>query len=126
VALADPNRLERMLGNLLSNAIKYSGTGAEITVRVRERGGEAIVTVSDRGPGIDPKDLPHLFERGYRAARDESTEGLGLGLYITRLLVEAHGGRIWVDSEVGRGSSFNFTLPLVQSLPSRSSGVRQT
>lgn len=125
VALADPNRLERMLSNLLSNAVKYSEPGAEITVRVQEQDGEAIVSVSDRGPGIDPEHLPHLFERGYRATHDEKTEGLGLGLYITRMLVEAHGGRIWVDSEVGRGSTFNFTLPLVKGFPNRAPSVRQ-
>lgn len=111
VVNADPNRLERILGNLVSNAIKYGGPESQVTVTIGEQNGEAVVSVSDRGPGIDPADLPHLFDRGYRAARTQQAEGLGLGLYITRLLVEAHGGRIWVESCPGEGSTFSFTLP---------------
>lgn len=110
-AYADPNRLERVLGNLISNAIKYCEPGGEIVVRIQERGHKAMVSVSDQGPGIGPEDLPHLFERGYRAAGEHKSEGLGLGLYIARLLVEAHGGRIWCESEEGKGSSFCFSLP---------------
>jgi signal transduction histidine kinase len=71
-----------------------------------------VVSLADQGPGISPEDLPHLFERFFRARRPEQAEGLGLGLYVTRLLVEAHGGRIWAESEPGKGSVFSFTLPL--------------
>ena len=71
-----------------------------------------VVTVSDQGRGIAPEDIPHLFERFYRAPEARKAEGIGLGLYITRMLVEAHGGRIWVESEVGKGSTFSFTLPV--------------
>ncbi|MBI3979419.1 MAG: GAF domain-containing protein [Chloroflexi bacterium] len=124
VACADPNRLERILGNLLSNALKYSDPATEVTVTVEERAGEALVTVADRGAGIAPADLPRLFERGFRAEHAASrAEGLGLGLYITRLLVEAHGGHIWVESELGQGSTFRFTLPRSCRRPSDVRGM---
>jgi signal transduction histidine kinase len=109
---ADYNRLERIITNLLSNALKYSGPGAPVLVRARRIAAEVEVAVIDQGRGIAPDDLPHLFERFYRAKGERATEGIGLGLYITKQLVEAHGGRIWVESEVGNGSTFMFTLPL--------------
>ena len=109
---ADPDRLERIFVNLLSNALKYSGPDTPVTVRARRQDGEVEVSVADRGLGIAPEDLPHLFERFYRAKGERGTEGIGLGLYITRLLVEAHGGRIRVESEPGQGSTFSFTLPV--------------
>jgi len=73
------------------------------------------ISASDRGAGISPEDLDHVFERFYRAKGTRKTEGLGLGLYITRMLVEAHGGRIWAESEPGKGSTFSFTLPLASN-----------
>jgi signal transduction histidine kinase len=112
---ADPDRLERILANLISNAIKYSDPGTFVTVSFRQEDGEAITAVTDRGRGINPEELPRLFQRYVRTeAAREQREGLGLGLYITRRLVEAHGGRIWAESEVGKGSTFSFTLPLAQ------------
>ena len=110
-ANADPDRLERVLGNLVSNAVKYGGPDAAVVVSIGQQDEEAVISVSDRGPGIDPADLPHLFDRGYRAIGTQGAEGLGLGLYIARLLVESHGGRIWVESQRGLGSTFSFTLP---------------
>jgi signal transduction histidine kinase len=110
---ADPEKLERILMNLLSNSLKYSAPGTPIVLSVRRGDGEVVASVSDEGPGIDPADLPHLFDRYYRSGKDRAPrEGLGLGLYITKGLVEAHGGRIWVESEVGKGSTFSFTLPV--------------
>ncbi|MBI2952921.1 MAG: hypothetical protein HYY30_01300 [Chloroflexi bacterium] len=109
---ADPNRLERILLNLLSNALKYSPPETEVLVRARKMDGEVIVSVADRGMGIAPEDQAHIFERFYRTKGARKAEGLGLGLYITRMLVEAHGGRIWVESELGKGSTFYFTLPI--------------
>lgn len=113
LVLADPNRLERILANLIGNALKYSEEDSPVRVTFAERGGEVVTAVADRGAGIAPEDRHRLFDRYYRArsARDRR-EGLGLGLYITRGLVEAHGGRIWVESEVGKGSTFCFTLPV--------------
>ncbi|MHB9024635.1 MAG: PAS domain-containing sensor histidine kinase [Armatimonadota bacterium] len=111
---ADYHRLERIFTNLLSNALKYSTPDTPVLVHARQVGGMVEVAVIDQGRGIDPYDLPHLFERFYRARGERKTEGIGLGLYITKLLVEAHGGRIRVESEVGKGSTFYFTLPLVE------------
>ena len=111
---ADPHRLERVLVNLLSNALKYSSEDSEVTIRADQRGGEAVVSVVDRGIGIPSEDLDNIFERFYRTAGSHGThvEGLGLGLYITRKSIEAHGGRIWATSEEGAGSNFSFTLPI--------------
>ncbi len=106
---ADPNRLVCIFTNLLSNAMKYSDPGTPVFVRARQTDGEVEVAVSDQGPGISPDDLPYLFERYFRTKRQRKTEGIGLGLYITRMLVEAHGGKIWVESEMGKGSTFYFT-----------------
>ncbi|OPZ87987.1 MAG: Sensor histidine kinase YycG [bacterium ADurb.Bin429] len=83
-------------------------------VNARREDGEIAVAVRDRGRGIAPDDLPHLFQRFYRARGERRAEGIGLGLYITRLLVEAHGGRIGVESVPGEGSTFTFTLPVAE------------
>jgi signal transduction histidine kinase len=96
--------------NLLGNALKHGPEEGEVVVRVEERAGEALLSVRDSGPGIDPAHVPHLFDRFYRA--NSRSSGLGLGLYISRILVEAHGGRIWVESQPGRGSTFTMALPL--------------
>ena len=114
--LADPDQLERILTNLLSNALKYSPPGSVVTVTLTRRDDEVVTAVSDQGPGIAPEELPHLFERYYRTeAGRERRESLGLGLYITRKLVEAHGGRIWAESEPGKGSTFDFSLPVTKA-----------
>jgi len=110
--LADEARLERILVNLLSNAQKYSAPGTPIHVQARQAGVEVTISVTDQGQGIQFDDLPYLFERFYRAKSERRAEGIGLGLYITRLLVEAHGGQIQVASEEGYGSTFSFTLPV--------------
>ena len=81
-----------------------------------------MLAVSDQGRGIPPEDVPHLFQRFYRTADSRKVEGVGLGLYITRMLVEAHGGRVWVESAVGKGSTFYFTLPVVQANGSGADG----
>lgn len=112
--LADPDRLERVLTNLLSNALKYSPSDTEVLLTARRAGGEAVVSMVDRGVGIAPEDLPHVFERYYRVKGTRKTEGLGLGLYITRMLVEAQGGRVWAESEPGKGSRFSLTLPVAE------------
>ena len=110
----DELRLEQVLQNLLSNAIKYSPNGGEIRVRVEQREGQAVVSVSDQGLGIPEEELPQLFNRFYRARNLEGYEigGMGLGLYIVHYIVQAHGGATRVTSEVGVGSTFEITLPL--------------
>ncbi len=114
---ADSERVARIVTNLLTNAFKYSPPGAEVRVEARHIGAEAVISVSDRGAGIAAADAPRIFDRFYRAAGAPRADGLGLGLYITRMLVEAHAGRIWVESEPGRGSRFSFTLPLAALPP---------
>ena len=109
--LADPHRLERIVVNLLSNALKYSPAQGEVVLEVSGESGGVAMAVSDRGVGIAPEDLPHVFDRFFRARGARRPEGLGLGLYITRLLVEAHAGRIEVRSRLGQGSTFRVVLP---------------
>lgn len=110
--LADREQVERVIVNLLTNALKYSAPGTPVVVDVGLGDAEAIISVTDQGAGILAEDIPKLFDRFYRAKAGRKADGLGLGLYITRLVVEAHGGRIWVESTVGEGSTFRFTLPL--------------
>ncbi|MCC7106922.1 MAG: PAS domain S-box protein [Chloroflexi bacterium] len=108
----DADRVSQILRNLLSNALTYSPDGGQVTVRVVEREREAEVSVEDHGVGISEDALPRLFSRFYRAdATARSIPGLGLGLYISRQLVEAHGGAMRVQSVVGRGTTVSFTLP---------------
>jgi signal transduction histidine kinase len=108
----DQDRLSQILDNLIGNAQKYSGSGGAITVSVQVDGGSARLTVADTGPGISQDELPHLFERFYRGDRTSATSGLGLGLYIVRMLIEAHGGRVWAESEPGEGTRIQVELPL--------------
>jgi signal transduction histidine kinase len=108
---ADPERLERMLVHLLSNALKYSDASAEVCVHASCADGFVAIAVTDHGIGIPRQELPHVFERRCRSNDSGQQESLGLGLYITSLLVRAHGGRIEVDSELGKGSVFRIHLP---------------
>jgi PAS domain S-box-containing protein len=109
----DPYRLEQVIINLLENALKYSPDGGPIHISLEERDSLALLSVRDHGIGIPADQQQHLFERYFRArnASTQSYGGLGLGLYICRDIVERHGGRIWVESEVGRGSTFYVALP---------------
>ncbi len=108
----DPRRLEQVFLNLLSNAVKYTPPGGRITVDAREQEGYIAVRVSDTGVGISPTDLPHIFSKFYRVQREgEMTEGTGLGLAIVKSIVERHGGRVWAESELGKGSTFTVLLP---------------
>lgn len=110
---ADSERIERVLTNLITNALRYSPRSRPVIVRVEQRDDETIISVVDRGDGIPPEELSRLFQRFTRgrAGPKANIGGLGLGLYIARLIVEAHGGRMWVESAVGNGSTFSFTLP---------------
>ena len=109
----DRLRIQQALGNLLDNAIRHTPPGGSVAVAARPHGDGVRVEVADTGSGIAPEDLPHVFDRLYRAdpSRDRATGGSGLGLTIARQLVEAHGGTIWAESEPGAGSRFGFDLP---------------
>ncbi|MHB1134844.1 MAG: PAS domain-containing sensor histidine kinase [Chloroflexota bacterium] len=109
---ADPQRLERILTNLISNALKYSASESEVLLGAQALDGEVSVSVSDRGRGIASEDLPHIFERFHKMRDERRGGGLGLGLSITKKLVEVHGGRILVQSKVNEGTIFTFILPL--------------
>ncbi len=112
VALADASLLERVVDNLLTNALKYSAEDAPVTARLARTGSDVELDVIDRGIGIAPESVKLLFDRYYRTTAGKArASGLGLGLYIARLIVEAHGGRIDVSSEVGKGSTFRLILP---------------
>ena len=108
----DPERVERALVNLITNALKYSPGQYPVDIRLVEGKGEVVVSVIDQGVGIPAAEQPFLFQRYYRVKATNKGDGLGLGLYIARLMIEAHGGRIWVESEIGKGCTFSFTLPL--------------
>ena len=113
LAHADPNWLERIMLNLLTNALNYSYPGTQVIVRLSSESREIVTSVADEGPGIPPEELPQLFRRfGRTRQAREQHDGLGLGLYIAKGLVEAQRGRIWVESQVGRGSVFSFALPV--------------
>ena len=107
---ADRERILRVFGNLLGNAMKFTPAGGHITVSARALGTDVEFSVADTGPGISAEDLPRLFEP-YWQSRERSREGTGLGLAITKGIVAAHGGRIWVESQLGKGATFYFTLP---------------
>ena len=100
------------IANLLENAIKYSAPGSEIRLAVQEDDTEVLIKVSDHGEGVDPEDLPHIFERFRQAnGHGRTRTSVGLGLYIVRSLVTAHGGRVWADSTLGEGTTFTIALP---------------
>lgn len=113
VVVGDVNRLHQVVGNLLTNSLRHGGEEAQVTMTLRRGSENVTLSVSDDGVGIDPEDLPHLFERFYRAdtSRSRASGGSGLGLSIVKGLVESHGGQISVDSEKGAGTTFRIELP---------------
>jgi signal transduction histidine kinase len=129
-AYVDRDKVKQILFNLLTNAAKYSPRGGEIALAVEEMvnlpkdhtpGRFLLLSVRDQGIGIAPEDLPRIWERFYRVDNSNTRRigGTGLGLSITRALVELHGGRIWVESELGKGTAFFFTLPIATELVRR-------
>lgn len=117
IVTGDRDRLEQVLGNLLENAVKYSPDGSDITVTVDDRGDAFVTAVCDRGIGIPADELGQVFERFHRGRQVSSTNygGLGLGLYITKQIIERHGGSIWVESKEGQGTTFYFSIPVADT-----------
>jgi signal transduction histidine kinase len=113
---ADPDHLRRAVRNLVENAVNYTGAGGRVGVEVWRRDGEVGLTVTDTGPGIPEAHLERIFDRFVRVdtARSRSTGGSGLGLSITREIVEAHGGRVWAESTLGEGSAFSIGFPAAE------------
>jgi signal transduction histidine kinase len=108
---ADRERVLQVLSNLLGNALKFTPAGGKVAVSIEALGAEARFSVSDSGPGIAREHVARIFDRFWKH-ETQGQKGTGLGLFIAKGIVEAHGGRTWVDSELGRGTSFCFTLPL--------------
>jgi len=117
---ADAHRVEQVLLNLLANAIRHTPEGGSLRIAAERLGDEVLVSVCDTGPGVAPGDLPHVFDRFYRAdparaSSEDATTSAGLGLPIAKALVEAHGGRIWAENAPHGGACFRFTLPITRS-----------
>ena len=110
----DQDRLHQLFTNLITNAIKYSPNGGEVGITVKQRGQEALVGVADQGIGMTPEQRAVLFQPFARLNQAEGVPGSGLGLYISKAIVEAHGGRISVESMAGQGSAFSVALPLTK------------
>jgi signal transduction histidine kinase len=116
---ADPRKVKQVLFNLLSNAVKFTPDGGRVDVTAAHANGDIVIAVKDTGIGISPEDQERIFEEFQQARRqtERSREGTGLGLSLAKRFVELHGGRIWVESEPGKGSTFTFTLPVRARAP---------
>lgn len=110
---ADAARLEQVLVNLIHNAVKFTRRGGTVTLSAKEEKGVVVFAVRDTGAGIPSDDLPRIFERFYRVDKSRTGSGTGLGLSIARHIVEAHGGKIWAESQEGQGSVFYFSIPMI-------------
>jgi two-component system phosphate regulon sensor histidine kinase PhoR len=128
LVMADPDAMHQVFGNLLENALKYAKSGKRIRVSARPLTSEVQFTIQDFGPGIASEHLERIFERFYRIdkARSRESGGTGLGLAIVKHIVQAHGGRVWAESELGNGASFHFTLPLAPVPESSPQPAQQT
>jgi NtrC-family two-component system sensor histidine kinase KinB len=110
--MADAEKMRHVFANLLSNALRFTDPGGSVTIRASREQGHVVFLVEDTGKGIPEEELKHLFEPFYRAPGQDEKSGVGLGLAIVKEIVRAHGGNVGVESVVGKGSAFRFTLPL--------------
>ena len=113
---ADPLRVSQIVGNIVGNALKFTPADGNVTLKAALERERVLIQVSDTGPGIPPDDMEHLFDNFWQAGNGDR-RGVGLGLAIAKGAVEAHGGQIWVESQVGAGSTFSFSLPRVRETP---------
>jgi len=109
-------QLERVFVNLLTNAINYSPRGGKVEIVMKSYASYQVVKVIDRGLGITDDELPHLFERFYQGHSDRQAKGSGLGLYLSRQIIDAHGGMIWAENKLPLGALFGFRLPAIPAL----------
>ena len=109
---ADKQRIEQVLNNLLNNAVKYSPHADKVNLKLQEDPSKVTVIVKDEGLGLTPEQQKNVFKRFYRAESTKGINGLGLGLYLTKQIIDAHNGKLGVKSEEGKGSEFYFSLPL--------------
>jgi signal transduction histidine kinase len=114
----DAGRILQLLSNLVANAVKFTQAGGTVTVSAASVGDDVVLSVTDTGPGISEEHLSHVFERYWHARRTTGARGSGLGLAIAKGIADAHGGRLSVESAVGRGSTFSVTLPAVRGAQS--------
>jgi two-component system, OmpR family, sensor kinase len=126
-AVADPARVRQALENLVANAVQHAPTGTAVSIRLTRDASSGtrpwmVISVNDRGPGIDPQLLPHLFDR---FARSRDSNGLGIGFFLARQIADAHGGRLEVASSSADGTQFNLVLPAEPVLPSARPRHRQ-
>ena len=112
---ADPMALREVFSNLMENAVKHNGSGTEITAEVNQQGQNLIVKISDTGKGVPKETLANLFDKGSRSYRPGTARGTGMGLYLSKLLIELHGGEITASSEDGKGTEFRIVLPIRRS-----------
>ena len=115
--LADRQELGRVIANLCGNAVNYTNPNGKIEVIVKEQSGDFLFSVSDTGNGIPKEDIPHLFKRFSQGTSRKRSTGTGLGLYLSRQIIEAHGGKIWLESKINKGSEFSFILTDVVNKP---------
>jgi signal transduction histidine kinase len=109
---ADKNRLKQVIMNILNNAYLYGKNGSNILITLKNFSDSIVIGVHDNGPGISPSDLPHLFDKFYRGRTTEKTRGSGLGLPICKEIIETHGGKLWIQSTPGKGTSVFFSIPV--------------
>jgi signal transduction histidine kinase len=110
-ASIDPSRIERAVLNLIQNALKFTPAGGNVSVMAHRDDGDLVIEVQDTGIGIEPRDLPRVFERFYKVDQSRASVGSGLGLALVKHAVEAHGGRVSVQSQLGQGSTFTLVIP---------------
>jgi signal transduction histidine kinase len=110
VVLIDSRLIAEALSNLIENAAKYSPPGGEIILKAEMKGDDLLISVTDQGPGVAPEETTRLFEKFYRGTHPQQNGGTGMGLAIARGIIEAHNGRVWVESVPGKGATFAFSL----------------